>query len=74
MMSLNLEPDERDFVASMELNCRKVSDEDIKKFEGYTAEIFTAFGMDLNPPPTRDTLLIVLVIAAVFAQGVCQWI
>jgi hypothetical protein len=50
MMSLNLGPGERDFVASMELNRRKVSDEDIKKFEGYAAEIFTAFGMDLNPP------------------------
>jgi GTP cyclohydrolase I len=55
MTSLNLEPDERDFVASMELNRRKVSEEDTKKFEGYAAEIFAAFGMDLNTPPTKDT-------------------
>ena len=55
MTSLNLEPDERDFVASMELNRRKVSDEDIRKFEGYAAEIFAAFGMDLNTPPTKET-------------------
>ena len=55
MGSLNLESDERDFVASMELNRRKVSDEDTKKFEGYAAEIFAAFGMDLNTPPTKDT-------------------
>lgn len=55
MRSLNLEPDERDFVASMELNRRKVSDEDRIKFEGYAAEIFAAFGMDLNLPPTKDT-------------------
>jgi GTP cyclohydrolase I len=55
MGSLNLEPDERDFVASMELNRRKVSDEDTKKFEGYAAEILAAFGMDLNTPPTKDT-------------------
>ncbi len=55
MGSLNLEPDERDFVASMELNRRKVSAEDTKKFEGYAAEIFAAFGMDLNTPPTKDT-------------------
>jgi GTP cyclohydrolase I len=55
MMSLNQEPDERDFVASMELNRRKVSAEDTKKFEGYAAEIFVAFGMDLNTPPTKDT-------------------
>ena len=55
MSSLNLEPDERDFGASMELNRRKVSDEDTVKFEGYAAEIFAAFGMDLNTPPTKDT-------------------
>ncbi len=55
MTWLNLEPDERDFVASMELNRRKVSDEDTKKFEGYATEILAAFGMDLNTPPTRDT-------------------
>ncbi len=55
MTWLNLEPDERDFVASMELNRRKVSDEDTKKFEGYAAEILAAFGMDLNTPPTKDT-------------------
>jgi len=54
-MPLNLEPDERDFVASMDLNRRQVSDEDIAKFEGYAAEIFAAFGMDLHTPPTTDT-------------------
>ena len=52
---LNPEPDEREFVESMDLNRRQVSAEDTKKFEGYAAEIFTAFGMDLNTPPTKDT-------------------
>ena len=39
----------------MELNRRKVSVEDTKKFEGYAREIFSAFGMDLNTLPTKDT-------------------
>ncbi|HEX9074758.1 MAG TPA: hypothetical protein VF932_03230 [Anaerolineae bacterium] len=43
---MNLEPDEGDFVASMELNRRKVSDEDRIKLEGYAAEIFAAFGLN----------------------------
>lgn len=37
------------------LNHRTVSPEQIKKFENYVAEIFTAFGMELNTPATRDT-------------------
>jgi GTP cyclohydrolase IA len=55
MTEMNMEPDERDFVESMELNRRKVSAVDTKKFEGYAAEILAAFGMDLNSPPTKDT-------------------
>ena len=55
MISSNFEADERDFVESMELNRRKVSVEQTKKFETYAAEIFTAFGMDLNTPATADT-------------------
>jgi hypothetical protein len=27
----------------------------LRRFENYTAEIFTAFGLDLNTPATRDT-------------------
>src|SRR5512141_2850888 len=54
-MSINLEPHERDFIESMELSRRKVSHEDINKYEGYATEILAAFGMDLNAPPTRDT-------------------
>ena len=54
-MSLNLEPDEQDFVSSMELNRRQVSAEQFSKFEAYAAEIFAAFGMDLQTPPTAAT-------------------
>ncbi len=39
----------------IEAHRRRVTEEQIRKFEGYAAEIFTAFGMDLNTPATRDT-------------------
>jgi GTP cyclohydrolase I len=39
----------------LQLNKRKISPEDMKKYQGYMAEIFTAFGMDLNTPSTVDT-------------------
>jgi GTP cyclohydrolase I len=34
---------------------RKISPEQIRKFEGYAAEIFTAMGLDLNTDSTRET-------------------
>jgi GTP cyclohydrolase IA len=34
---------------------RAVSDEQFSRFEGYAAEIFAAFGMDLQTPSTQDT-------------------
>jgi GTP cyclohydrolase I len=52
-MSFNLEPDELE--AAMKLHRRSVSDEQMRKFEGYAAEIFAAFGMDLDTPATRET-------------------
>ncbi|MEP7198576.1 MAG: GTP cyclohydrolase I [Chloroflexota bacterium] len=50
-----IDGDEREFVEAMELQRRQVSREQIKKFEGYAAEIFTAFGMDLHTPATVAT-------------------
>jgi GTP cyclohydrolase I len=41
--------------AAEQLHRRQVSEEQLRKFENYTAEIFTAFGLDLNTPATRDT-------------------
>jgi GTP cyclohydrolase I len=41
--------------AAEQLHRRQVSEEQLRKFEGYAAEIFTAFGLDLNTPATRDT-------------------
>ncbi len=39
----------------LQLNARKISPENIAKFEGYMAEIFTAMGMDIDTPSTHET-------------------
>jgi GTP cyclohydrolase IA len=39
----------------LQLNVRQITPENTKKFEGYMAEIFTAMGMDIDTPSTRDT-------------------
>jgi GTP cyclohydrolase I len=54
-MTLDLEPDEQEYNAAMELRRRRIPDEQMRKFEGYVAEIFSAFGMNLNTPATHDT-------------------
>jgi len=54
-MDLDLDQDDRDFLASMESHGRRISDEQLRTFERYIAEIFTAFGLDLNTPATVDT-------------------
>ena len=54
-MNVHDDPDDIEYLATMKLQMRPVSDEQFHKFEGYAAEIFSAFGMDLNKPATRDT-------------------
>jgi GTP cyclohydrolase IA len=49
------DPGDSDFISSMNLKTREISAENLSKFEGYAAEIFSAFGMDLNTPSTKDT-------------------
>lgn len=39
----------------MQLNQRKITPEDQKRFEGYMSEIFTALGMDINTSSTHET-------------------
>ncbi len=41
--------------AALELRRRNVSPEDMHRFEGYVAEMFAAFGMDVHTESTRDT-------------------
>jgi GTP cyclohydrolase I len=51
----DLDLEDRALRAAEQLHRRQVSEEQLRKFEGYAAEIFTAFGLDLNTPATRDT-------------------
>jgi GTP cyclohydrolase I len=54
-MNLHDDQDDIEYRTAMELQMRKISDEQLLKFEGYAAEIFSAFGMDLNSAATKDT-------------------
>jgi GTP cyclohydrolase I len=54
-MNIHDDPDDIEYLATMELQMRKISDEQFQKFEGYAAEIFSAFGLDLNTAATKET-------------------
>jgi len=54
-MNIHDDPDDLEYLATMELQKRQISDEQFHKFEGYAAEIFSAFGLDLNTSATKDT-------------------
>jgi GTP cyclohydrolase I len=54
-MDIHDEPDGQEFELAMELHRRRVPAEQLQKFEGYMAEILTAFGLDLNTSATVDT-------------------
>jgi GTP cyclohydrolase I len=47
--------DDLEFQKTQHLYSRQISDERIRQFEGYMAEIFTAFGLDLNTTATQAT-------------------
>jgi GTP cyclohydrolase I len=49
------DPNNHDFSAIMELRQRRLSEEQIDRYTGYLAEIFTALGLDLDTPATSDT-------------------
>jgi len=44
-----------EYSTAMRLQTREVTDEQMHRFESYASEIFTAFGLDLNTPATKDT-------------------
>jgi GTP cyclohydrolase IA len=54
-MHFHDDPDDQDFQTAMNLNKRHITDEQFARFEGYAAEIFGAFGLDLNSAATKDT-------------------
>jgi GTP cyclohydrolase I len=41
--------------AALDLHHRDISAEQLRRFEDYAAEMFTAFGMELDSPATADT-------------------
>ncbi len=43
-MKIHDDPEDPDYQTAMRLNMRKISDQQYETFEGYMAEIFTAFG------------------------------
>lgn len=49
------ESDQEDFDLALHFHRRQVSSEQMRKFEGYIAEIFSAAGLDLTTPATVDT-------------------
>lgn len=54
-MKIHDDPDDFDFSDTLKLQTRQISEEAFAKYEAYVAEIFSAFGLDLNTPATRDT-------------------
>ncbi len=54
-MTFDIKPDHREFADVMQLRRRQITEEQLRKFEGYMAEIFTAFGLDLGLPATEET-------------------
>jgi len=49
------DPNNHDFSDIMELRQRRLSDEQTGRYTAYLAEIFTALGLDLDTPATRET-------------------
>ena len=54
-MNIHDDPEDIEYQTAMKLQSRQISDEQFHKFEGYAAEIFSAFGLDLNTAATKDT-------------------
>jgi len=54
-MSSSLYYDAEDTTEWDHVHKREIAPDKLKKFEGYAAEIFTAMGMDLDTPGTRNT-------------------
>src|SRR5512140_2644935 len=54
-MHLHNEYEDLENLVAMEARKRPVTDDQFRKFEGYAAEIFSAFGLDLDTPATKDT-------------------
>jgi GTP cyclohydrolase I len=54
-VDIHTDPDDIDYLTSIDIHKRPVTEAQLQKFESYAAEIFSAFGMDLNTDSTKDT-------------------
>ena len=54
-MIVHNDPHDIQYREAVRLQTRSISGEEIRKFEGYAAEILSALGMDLNTPGTKET-------------------
>jgi hypothetical protein len=54
IMNTHNDPEDVEYLAAIELVKRPVTEDQGRRFEGYAAEIFSAFGLDLHTPATKD--------------------
>jgi hypothetical protein len=54
-MNTHNDPEDVEYLAAIELRKRPVTEDQFRKFEGYAAEIFSAFGLDLCTAATQAT-------------------
>lgn len=54
-MIIHNDPQDIEYREAVQLQTRKISNEEIHKFESYAAEILSGLGLDLNTPATKDT-------------------
>ena len=54
-MTPDRDQERREYPSNTDAVSRRVSTDQMRKFEGYVAEIFSAFGMDMATPATRET-------------------
>jgi GTP cyclohydrolase I len=54
-MDVHYDSDDLEYQQAVKLQMRRISDEQFDRFESHAAEIFSAFGLDLNTPATKDT-------------------
>jgi GTP cyclohydrolase I len=55
IVNIHDDVEDAEYLAAIDLQKRPVTDDQFRKFEGYAAEIFSAFGLDLDTAATKDT-------------------
>ena len=73
MIPIELEPKEQEYRAAIELHRRHISNEQTRKFEGYSAETFAAFGLNLDTLVTRGIAAFKLLHASYGTSTMLHW-